>query len=329
MSIVLTGIKPTGELHLGNYLGALRPALERSRGHDGRFFIADVHALNQGLSGEALRTNTLAVAAAWIAGGLDLDSALLYRQSDVPEVLELAAYLTTLCPKGLMNRAHAYKASVAENTTKGRDPDKGVNMGLFTYPILMAADILAFDTDLVPVGSDQVQHVEIAVDIAQTINRAWRAPLLQEPKAWVEPSVALVPGPDGKKMSKSHGNVIPLFADRDELRRRVRQVPTDSSPLGAPKDPEATVLTAWMRSVAPGRAEDFAARLRSGNLGWGVAKDEVAEALDQLVAPLRRRYHEILADLESLERQLQKGAEVARCQASKVVARVKKAALGR
>jgi len=327
---VLTGIKPTGELHLGNYFGAVRPALELAQTHDARFFVADVHALNLGLGGPELARSTLDIAAGWIACGLDPERTLLYRQSEVPEILELATLLMPLCPKGLMNRAHAYKARVADNAAGGRDPDEGVNMGLFTYRILMAADILAFDIDLVPVGADQVQHVEMTVDLARAAGRRWGADLLRVPRALLGEAVALVPGTNGQKMSKSQGNTLPLFGAPGLRRKAVRQVPTDSRPVDAPKDPGANVLAAWMALAAPGaEARAFEDRLRAGGLGWGAAKDEVAEAIDRLLAPAQARYAEVRADEEALERILRRGAQRARAEAQAVVARVRAAVFGR
>jgi len=332
MSIILTGIKPTGTIHLGNYFGAIRPALDSARdpNHECRYFIADVHALNLGLHGADLRASTLDIAAAWMACGLDPNRTLFYRQSDVPEILQLATLLQPLTAKGLMNRAHAYKAKSAANREAGKDPDEGVNMGLYTYPILMAADILAFDTDLVPVGADQVQHVEMAVDIAQAANRRWGQDVLKAPAALVGGEAAVVPGADGRKMSKSYGNVVPLFADAATLKKLVRKVPTDSLAPDAPKNPQSNPLAAWMRCVTTAaEADDFEAQLREGKLGWGEAKDRVAGALDDALLPLRDRYQGLRADEDGLEARLTEGAQRARALAQRTVARVLAAAFGR
>lgn len=328
MSIVLTGIKPTGDLHLGNYLGAIRPALSQAAGRQARFFIADIHALNLGGGGSALRKTSLDVAAGWLACGLDPETAVLYRQSDVPEVTELAALLMPVCPKGWMNRAHAYKAAGAANRAADRDPDDGVNMGLYTYPVLMAADILAMATDFVPIGSDQVQHVEMTVDLARAVNRRWGEGTLKEPRAEVAAHAALVPGTDGRKMSKSYGNVIPLFAAGPTLEKLVRRVPTDSQPVDAPKEPASNVLAAWFRCVLPDQADEFESRLRAGSLGWGAAKAEVASALQSLVGPIHRRFDELRRDEAGLEAILREGAAQARAEAGVTLARVRRACYG-
>jgi tryptophanyl-tRNA synthetase len=332
MSVILTGIKPTGTIHLGNYFGAIQPALASATHpeHECRYFIADVHALNLGLHGPALRASTLDIAAAWMACGLDPAVTLFYRQSDVPEILQLATLLMPLTAKGLMNRAHAYKAKAAANRDADKDADDGVNMGLYTYPILMAADILAFDTDLVPVGADQVQHVEMAVDIAQAVNRRWGAGLLKAPRAVVGANAAVVPGADGRKMSKSYGNVLPLFAEAAALRKLVRKVTTDSAAPDAPKNPSSNVLAAWMRCVAdPDEATAFETALREGTMGWGEAKDRVADALERTVGPLRQKYQGIRADEGALEGQLANGAGRARTLAARTLDRVQAAAFGR
>lgn len=332
MSVILTGIKPTGTIHLGNYLGAIRPALDSARdpSHECRYFIADVHALNLGLHGPDLRSSTLDIAAAWMACGLDPTVTLFYRQSDIPEILQLASLLMPLTAKGLMNRAHAYKAKAAANRDADKDSDDGVNMGLYTYPILMAADILAFDTDLVPVGADQVQHVEMAVDIAEAANRRWGPGLLKAPRALVGENAAVVPGTDGRKMSKSYGNVLPLFAEAAALKKLVRKVTTDSLAPDAPKDPASNVLAAWMRCVATNdEAEALETALKEGRMGWGEAKDRVADALETTVGPLRDRYQAIRADEGALEARLTEGAQQARALAQRTVARVQAAAFGR
>lgn len=328
MSIILTGIKPTGDLHLGNYLGAIRPALAQAAGHEARFFIADIHALNLGGGGPRLRQASLDVAAGWLACGLDPATAVLYLQSDVPEVTELAALLMPVCPKGLMNRAHAYKASGAANRAAGRDPDDGINMGLYTYPVLMAADILALGTDLVPVGSDQVQHVEMTIDLARAAKRRWGAGTLKEPRAEVAAYNALVPGTDGRKMSKSYGNVVPLFAAPGTLATLVRRVTTDSLPADAPKDPASNVLAAWFRCALPAQADGFEARLRAGAMGWGEAKAEVTQAIQGLVGPLNRRFQELRRDEEALRKVLRRGADQARAEAGVTLTRVRRACYG-
>jgi len=210
--ISLTGIKPTGDLHIGNYFGAIQPALELAKTYDARYFIADYHGLNTMKDPAELNSTIRQVAAGWLAAGLDPEKVIFYRQSAIPEVFELTTMLMAFTSKGLLNRAHAYKAAVQENTEKGSDTDAGVNMGLFTYPVLMAADIILFDSDVVPVGKDQVQHIEMAQDIAQAVNANYGKPVLKIPRAGVQENAAVVPGLDGRKMSKSYGNIIPLFA---------------------------------------------------------------------------------------------------------------------
>ena len=237
--IFLTGIKPTGTPHIGNWLGAIRPALEAAASFEARYFIADYHALNSVKDPEELRRNTYAVAAAWMACGLNPEKTLFYRQSDIPQVFELATLLSAFTPKGLMNRAHAYKAAVASNIEKGEDPDSGVNMGLYTYPVLMAADILLFDADFVPVGKDQVQHIEIAVDIAEAVNRNYGKEIFRLPQPFVGETTQTVTGLDGRKMSKSYNNTIPLFVGEAQLKKTVMRIVTNSQSVDEPKDPDS------------------------------------------------------------------------------------------
>ena len=210
--VSLTGIQSTGDLHIGNYFGAIKPALELAKEYDARYFIADYHSLNSVKDPKELNYCIRAVAAGWLAAGLNPDEVIFYRQSSIPEVFELTIMLMAFTSKGLMNRAHAYKAAVQENNEKGDDPDAGINMGLFTYPALMAADIILFDSDVVPVGKDQLQHIEMAQDIAQSVNANYKQPILKVPQAVIQETVAVVPGLDGRKMSKSYNNTIPLFA---------------------------------------------------------------------------------------------------------------------
>ncbi|MDR0450848.1 MAG: tryptophan--tRNA ligase, partial [Treponema sp.] len=236
--IALTGIKATGMPHVGNYFGAIRPALELTREYDTRYFIADYHALNTVKDPKELSSLIRQVAAGWLAAGLDPEETIFYRQSSVPETFELTTQLMAFTSKGLMNRAHAYKAALQANTDRGDDPDAGINMGLFTYPVLMAADIILFDSDAVPVGKDQVQHVEMAQDIAQAVNFNYKQEVLKIPQALVRENVAVVPGLDGRKMSKSYGNTIPLFAPEKELRKLIMRIVTNSQGVEEPKDPQ-------------------------------------------------------------------------------------------
>jgi tryptophanyl-tRNA synthetase len=324
--IALTGIKPTGILHIGNYFGALKPALDLARDYDARYFIADYHALNTMKDGAELNMRIREVAAGWLAAGLDPERVILYRQSDVPESFELATMLMCFASKGLLNRAHAYKAVVQANAEKGADPDAGVNMGLFTYPVLMAADILLFDTDLVPVGQDQTQHVEMAADIAGALNFNYKRELLKIPQASVRENVAVVPGLDGRKMSKSYGNVIPLFCTEKELRKLCMKVVTNSQGIDEPKNPDnSQIFLLYKLFATPEEQESLASRYRAGGMGWGEAKEELFRAANRELAPLRERYSVIMSDIPTLEKILGEGAAKARAVASQTMARLRKA----
>jgi tryptophanyl-tRNA synthetase len=319
--IVLTGIKPSGAPHLGNLVGAIRPALALAAEARRSFFvIADYHALTELPEPEALLKRTREVAAAWLAFGLDPKRALLYRQSDVPEVFELCWILTCLTPKGLLNRAHAYKAAGAR---AGGDADDAIRMGLYSYPLLMAADILAFDADLVPVGRDQVQHLEIARDLAARFNRHY-GPLLKPPSYRLSVGDAL-PGLDGRKMSKSYENTIPLFAPADELRRLVSRIRTDSTRASDPKDPATALPFLLYRAlVPPERAEEMERRLRAG-ISWGEVKEALALALEATLSGPRERYQKLLAAPEEIDTLLAEGAARARAHARPLLSRVRRA----
>ena len=324
---VLTGIKPTGSPHIGNLLGAIRPALRLAdEGLEAFYFIADYHALTTVQDAAALRRLTHEVAATWLAMGLDPERVLLYRQSDIPEIFELAWVLACFTSKGWMNKAHAYKASVDANRAAGeQDLDAGINMGVYGYPILMAADILAFDTDLVPVGKDQVQHIEIARDIAQRVNSVYGAEVLRLPAAKVDDNVATVPGLDGRKMSKSYDNTIPLFAPAKQLRKIVNKIVTDSTPPEAPKDPDTSTIFQTYRAVAsPEEIETLAARYRSG-IGWGDAKGALFEALDRILDAPRAKYDALMAAPDQIDAHLAAGAARARVIARATLDRVRKA----
>jgi tryptophanyl-tRNA synthetase len=326
MKIALTGIKPTGLPHIGNYLGCIKPALSLVGEYDARYFIADYHALNQTKDAKELASNIREVAAAWLACGLDPEKTLIYRQSSVPETFELSTVLMCFTSKGLMNRAHAYKASVQANEETGKDADAGVNMGLFTYPVLMAADILLFDTDVVPVGKDQVQHVEMTADIAGVLNHNYGKEVLRVPQALVQAEVALVPGLDGRKMSKSYGNTIPLSMPEKDLKKLVMRIVTNSQGVDEPKDPDTCGIFGLYRFFASRAEQDeLAGRYRAGGMGWGVAKEALFAAMNRVVSPIRERYDAIMADPAGLDRVLAEGAEKARAIASRTVARVRKA----
>ena len=325
MPRIVTGIKPTGPPHLGNYLGMIRPALDLARSGGALFFIADYHALTITPEAAQVRDGVLDLAATLIAFGLDTDRNILYRQSDLPELCELTWILGCTTAKGLLNRAHAYKAAMADNVAHGRDPDQGVGAGLYGYPVLMAADILAHRAQAVPVGRDQRQHVEIARDVAQSFNHAY-GPVLVVPEVMVDERVMIIPGLDGRKMSKSYGNQIPLAAAPDEIRRLVSRIVTDSRPPSEPKEPD-TILSLY-RSVAPeADARDLERRYRAGGVGYAEAKAMLADAVERLIAPARQRHAELLADPQGLKDALARGAEQARASAAPTI-RAARAATG-
>jgi tryptophanyl-tRNA synthetase len=328
--VSLTGIKPTGIPHLGNYVGAFRPAMELVATYDAYYFIADYHALTSLRDPAELDEYTRAVAASWLALGLDPEAVTLYRQSDVPETFELTWVLSCVTAKGLMNRAHAYKAARDRNREAGSaDLDAGVSMGLFDYPVLMAADILVMAADVVPVGRDQVQHVEYARDIAERFNNAYGERFsLTPPRAVSSDDAAqsTMPGLDGRKMSKSYDNTIPLFVEREGLRTLVRRLKTDSTPVDAPKDPDASALFAIYRQFAsPGDQAAVRARLTAGGLGWGEMKDIVFESVDAELAGPRERYRELMDDRGALDEILAVGAARARDRARPLMAAVRDA----
>ena len=324
---VLTGVKPTGSPHVGNLLGAIRPALRLAdQGLEAMYFIADYHALTTVQDRKSLGPLTHEIAATWLALGLDPDRVLFYRQSDIPEIFELAWVLACFTSKGWMNKAHAYKAAVAANAASSADdPDAGINMGLYNYPILMAADIVAFDVDLVPVGKDQVQHVEIARDIAQRINHVYGADVLRLPMAKIDDNTAVVLGTDGRKMSKSYDNTIPLFAPSKQLKKAVSRIVTDSAPPEAPKDPDTSTIFQIYRAIAtPEESRTLAERFRAG-IGWGDAKQAVFERLEVELAPARARYDALIADPARIDALLAQGAVKARVTARRVLERVRSA----
>ena len=322
MPVALTGIKPTGDPHLGNYVGAIRPALSLAHAHRAVYFIADYHALNTINDPAVLRRYTRSVAATWIACGLDPASTLIYRQSHVPETFELSTILSSITPKGLMNRAHAYKAAVDRNAAESRDRDAGVNMGLYTYPILMAADILVMNADVVPVGKDQVQHVEIAADIAERFNHVYgsrfRFNVPRVSHEADEPSV--MPGIDGRKMSKSYGNTIPLFGTSSELRKFCMRIVTDSTPLEAPKRTDgAPVMDILSKFATPSQLQEVTDSLQRGGTGWGAAKQLLFTLLNEQMSPMREEYLRLLDPGSELDDVLDDGARRARERAAVVL----------
>jgi tryptophanyl-tRNA synthetase len=313
MKIVLTGITTTGTPHIGNYVGAIRPAVcaSRSREVETYYFLADYHSLVKSGDPDQVAGSTLEIAASWLAAGLDPES-VFYRQSDVPEIMELTWILSCVTAKGLMNRAHAYKAAVADNEATGnKDPDKGITMGLFCYPILMAADILMFKADKVPVGRDQIQHVEMARDIAGRFNHHY-GELFVLPEAAVDDDAAVLPGLDGRKMSKSYGNIIPLFAEEKRLRRLVLKIKTNSQEPGEPKDPETSSLFAIYRAFATEEETAAMRRRYAEGIGWGEMKVVLFEYINDHLKGPREEYRRLLGAPEYVEEVLQRGAERAR-----------------
>lgn len=307
---LLTGIKPTGTPHVGNFLGAIRPAIEQAHSYEhSMLFIADYHALNTVQNGTQLKELSLSIAATWLACGLDPAKTVMYRQSAVPEVFELDTIINSITPKGWMNKAHAYKAAVDANEAATRDRDEGVSMGLYTYPILMAADIILYSANVVPVGKDQVQHVEITRDIAQRFNHTFNTDVFTLPEASVQEELEAVPGVDGRKMSKSYGNIIPLFASNDEWKKIINRIPTDSTPVEAPKDLSNCIIFDIFKSLAP--AEETAtlrARLEAGGIGWGEVKAQLLDVLERQFGQYRDRYNELMANPAEVERILAEGA---------------------
>ncbi|MDE2573143.1 MAG: tryptophan--tRNA ligase [bacterium] len=317
MEISLTGIKPTGTMHIGNYLGAIVPAIEMAKHYErSLYFIADYHALTTVDEPAALRNQIYDVAATWLACGLDPERTLFYRQSAVAEVFELTWVLACMAPKGLLDRAHAYKAAAAER--------KDVNAGIYTYPVLMAADIILYDATAVPVGKDQKQHVEIARDLAQKFNRTF-GEVLVAPEPAINEEIMTIPGLDGRKMSKSYDNVIPLWAPAPELRRLVMRIKTNSQPPEQPKDPAASdIFHLYRLFAAPGETEELRARYAAG-IGWAQAKEALFTVMERRLAPLRERYKALRADEDGLDRILARGAERARETARGTLRRVRKA----
>ena len=312
--VVLTGISTTGIPHLGNYVGAIRPAIEASSNPDTEtfYFLADYHSIIKCHDPETVKQSSLAVAATWLALGLDTDNATFYRQTDIPEIPELTWILNCMTAKGLMNRAHAYKAAVSDNNTAGsNDPDKGISMGLFSYPVLMAADILMFKANKVPVGKDQVQHLEMTRDIAARFNHTYK-PLFVLPEAVVDEKTAVLSGLDGRKMSKSYNNTIPLFEPEKKLRKLIMKIKTNSLEPGEPKDPEGcTLFEIYQAFAAEQETEELRTRYANG-IAWGEMKQFLFEYLNDHLAAPREKYLELMADPGHIEAVLQKGAEKAR-----------------
>ncbi|UYG04261.1 tryptophan--tRNA ligase [Halomonas sp. LR3S48] len=330
---VLTGITTTGTPHLGNYVGAIKPAIAASQDPSVQsyYFLADLHALIKCQDPKRVQESRLEIAATWLALGLDTDNAIFYRQSDIPEISELTWMLSCVCAKGLMNRAHAYKAAVAENEAAGnQDPDKGITMGLFGYPVLMAADILMFNANKVPVGRDQIQHIEMARDMGGRFNHLYKGEFFTLPEAVVDDEVAVLGGLDGRKMSKSYNNTIPLFVSEKKLLKLVRKIKTNSLEPGEPKDPEGCTLFQIYSAFAT-REEREAMRGEYANgIGWGEVKNRLFEHLNEQLREPRERYVALMEDPGHIESVLLKGAERARAEAAPFMDRLRHAVgLGR
>jgi tryptophanyl-tRNA synthetase len=326
---ILTGITTSGTPHLGNYAGAIRPAIVASRQSDADsfYFLADYHALIKCDDPLRIQRSRLEIAATWLAAGLDVNRVTFYRQSDIPEIPELTWLLTCVAAKGLLNRAHAYKASVDKNVEAGEDPDAGITMGLYSYPVLMAADILMFNAHKVPVGRDQIQHVEMARDIGQRFNHLFGKgkEFFVMPEALIEESVATLPGLDGRKMSKSYDNTIPLFSSPKDMKEAISRIVTDSRAPGEAKDPDNSHLfTLYQAFATPEQGAEFRSELLQG-LGWGEAKQRLFQLLEGELSEARERYHGFMDRPADLEDILLAGAEKARSVATPFLGELREA----
>ena len=322
----LTGITTSGTPHLGNYVGSVRHSVRFSRRADVQsfYFLADYHALIKVGDPARIQRSTLEIAASWLACGLDPERVTFYRQSDLPEVAELTWFLTCVSGKGMLNRAHAYKAAVDKNVAKNEDPDADVTAGLFMYPVLMAADILMFNAHKVPVGRDQVQHIEMARDIAQRFNHQYGEHFTL-PEAEIDDAVATLPGLDGRKMSKSYDNTIPLFTPRPQLQKLIGGIVTDSRAPGEPKETDGSALFQIFQAFADAEETDALRKQFADGIGWGDAKQLVFERIDRELAPMRSHYEELLNDPARLERILLAGAEKARSLSQPFIGRLRHA----
>jgi len=323
---VLTGITTTGTPHLGNYVGAIKPAIAASRdpSFDSFYFLADYHALVKCFEPERVHRSTLEIAATWLALGLDTSRSIFYRQSDIPEIPELTWLLTCATAKGLMNRSHAYKAQVAENETAGEDPDLGISMGLFCYPVLMAADIVMFNAHSVPVGRDQTQHLEMARDIAGRFNHRYGEHFVL-PEAAVDQFVATLPGTDGRKMSKSYDNTIALWLPEKKLRKAIMKIVTNSQEPGEPKDPDQAHLFAIYAAFADKQQRAAMRQAFADGIAWGEVKQQLFELVNGQLAAARERYEALISDPVRIERELKRGAERARAIATPFIAELRDA----
>ena len=325
---VLTGIKPTGTPHLGNYVGALKPLIEQSHQQKTFMFIADLHALNLVHDAAQIKQHTYEIAALLIALGLNLDNAILFRQSDIPEIYQLNTLLMNVTPKGLMNRAHSYKAAMDKNAESGLDIDAGINMGLYTYPILMSADILLYNADIVPVGADQKQHVEFARDIAGHFNTIY-GNTFKMPEPVIGGDTGIIPGLDGRKMSKSYDNTIPLMAPEKELKKKIMRIITDSKTPEEAKNPdESTIFQLYKHFASESEIADFANMFRAGGMGYGTAKNILFERINSVLAGPRAEYERLMANTDEIDAILDNGAKRAQPVAMETLNRVKRAMLG-
>ena len=326
---ILTGVKPTGAPHIGNYIGAIRPALRLAAEHAKSYlFIADYHALNAVYDPKVLKEDSYQVAACWLALGLNPEKTVLYRQSDIPEIFELVTILSAVTPKGLMDRSHAYKASVDKNKAEGRDADADVNMGLYTYPLLMAADILVAQTDIVPVGKDQVQHIEFTRDMAGYFNNTFKKPVLKLPNYQLESGVsgAILPGIDGRKMSKSYGNHVPVFIDSAARRKLIMKIMTDSKRPEEAKDPnENIIFQLYSHFATPQETMDMRDAFTKGGMGYGDAKQKLFDVLEREFEGPTKIYNDYMANKNKLDEILDAGAERARVIARQTVSAAREA----
>jgi tryptophanyl-tRNA synthetase len=323
---VLTGITTTGTPHLGNYVGAIKPSIQASHESNVQsyYFLADFHSLVKNQQADQVSRSTLEIAATWLALGLDTERSVFYRQSDIPEIPELTWIITCSTAKGLMNRAHAYKAAVQENLDAGEDADFGITMGLFSYPVLMAADILMFNANQVPVGRDQVQHLEMARDIAQRFNHHY-GELFELPEAVVDDNVAVLPGKDGRKMSKSYNNTIPLWLPEKQLRKAIMRIVTNSLEPGEPKDPDDSALFTIYSAFADADQRTRMRQAFADGIAWGQAKQLTFELINEELAGARARYEALMAEPAVIEQTLQEGAEKARAFATPFLAQIREA----
>lgn len=325
---ILTGITPSGTPHLGNYIGAIKPSIEMSQQPNttAYYFIADYHSLIKLWDPKARQKFIYEIAASWLALGLNPDQAIFYRQSQIPQILELHWILSSIASKGLMNRAHAYKSQIEENLKiDAQDPDAGITMGLFSYPILMSADILIFHPEQVPVGKDQIQHVEMARDIASRFNHIYNTSTLTLPNAYIESKTQTILGLDGRKMSKSYQNTIPLFTDVKNLRKLIMKIQTNSLRPGEPKDPDTCTLFNIYQAISkPEAIQDIRDEYRNG-IAWGEMKQQLFEALDTILAPARERYEVYINDPKQVELILKEGSYKAQIQAETNLSHIKNA----